>query len=605
VDYVLSFIKLEWSNSILYHNSQFHLGVRMVKRIITLSFIIISLLTAQGRSLPALIYGPTTSSYIMEGDSIIVMELKIGKKLADDLYLYTGKDKTFLLICEETLLELQSESKIVINKTKSSLRIIQGNVIIHKEEDLDSFCYNVVVENGAIGYVGLERLRLSINYRDTVLHDGTFFPKTDYILVNQDFIKETRRDGKYIFSLIYHSDLPTLQKGFYLPSKRDKKFKFSTREKTGTATYKSNSYFHAGTNLRLRMNEMEFVYNIWIALSSTKGFYTNNWDEWQDIINNIHHLQIFHPSDPFFLRIGMIDKLEFGRGYLVDNYNNTIILPFENLSGLQIKTGTRNFTANFFLNDLTRPRIGGLYFNKRISNRFNASFTYVGDINQHSNIHKTYQDKDGDSYPDIVDPQDNIENYPNETVIVDDDTTYTNDLISLDNIDDIQLHAFGLGLKYQIANISGSDVFITGDLGILSTPSLGISFPNLFIGNNIFEFGVGADFQSPSFQISIFDRSYEYNKARFIKNEEGKYALISRDKLIENENEWYTGWNTYFNLYIVKRLSLSTKYRNVNRGNDYSKHVTISVNSRYSFSEKLRNYSFFLDHKDFDKIFKE
>ncbi len=51
-------------------------------------------------------------------------------------------------------------------------------------------------------------------------------------------------------------------------------------------------------------------------------------------------------------------------------------------------------------------------------------------------------------------------------VIVDDDTTYTNDLISLDNIDQSQFHAFGIGLKYQIANIAGSDVYITGDLGI-------------------------------------------------------------------------------------------------------------------------------------------
>ena len=320
------------------------------------------------------------------------------------------------------------------------------------------------------------------------------------------------------------------------------------------------------------MNEMEFVYNIWIAISPTEGFYTNNWDEWQDIINNIHHLQIFHPSDPFFLRIGMIDKLEFGRGYLVDNYNNTIILPFENLSGLQIKAGNRNYLANIFLNDLTRPRIGGLYYNQRISRRFDANFTYVGDFNQYSNI----LDIDKDSYPDKVDPQDNIENYPSETIIVDDDTTYTNDLISLDNIDDIQLHAFGLGVKYQVANIAGSDVYITGDIAFMTTPSMGISFPNLFVGNEIFEVGVGADFQSTNFKPSIFDRSYEYKKARFIKNENDEYELITRDINYKDYGDgWYTGWNTFFNLYIAKRLTLKTKYREVNRDDDFSRHVTI------------------------------
>ena len=574
----------------------------MVRRTLALSFLIISFLSAQGRSLPAFIYGPSTTTYKVEGDSITVKKLKAGKRLSDDLYVSSGKEKTFILVCEETLLELLPGSKILIDRSDLYLRVLEGNIILHKEDDINTFCYNVVIENGSIGYIGRKNIKLSINYREQILSNGVFYPQTDYLLVDKNFIKETRRDGKYILSLIYQYDLPSLQKEFNLPSKRNKKFKFSTREKTGTASYRSNSYLHAGTNLRLRMNEMEFVYNIWIAISPSEGFYTNNWDEWQDIINNIHHLQIFHPSDPFFLRIGMIDKLEFGRGYLVDNYNNTIILPFENLSGLQIKAGNRNYMANIFLNDLTRPRIGGLYYNQRISKRFDANITYVGDFNQYSNI----LDIDKDSYPDKIDPQDNIENFPNETVIVDDDTTYTDDLISLDNIDDLQLHAFGLGLKYQVANIAGSDVYVTGDIAFITTPSMGISFPNLFVGNEIFEIGVGADFQSTDFKPSIFDRSYEYKKARFIKDENDEYELITRDINYKADGDgWYTGWNTFFNLYIAKRLTLKTKYREVNRDDDFKRHVTISLKSKYSFSEYLKSYSFFMDSKDFDKLFEE
>jgi hypothetical protein len=574
----------------------------MVRRTLALSFLIISFLSAQGRSLPAFIYGPSTTAYKVDGDSITVKKLKTGKRLSDDLYISSGKEKTFILVCEETLLELLPDSKILIDRSDLYLRVLDGKVILHKEDEINTFCYNVVIENGSIGYIGRKNIRLSINYREQILSNGIFYPQTDYLFVDKNFIKETRRDGKYILSLIYQYDLPSLQKEFNLPSERNKKFKFSTREITGTATYKSNSYLHAGTNLRLRMNEVEFVYNIWIAISPSEGFYTNNWDEWQDIVNNIHHLQIFHPSDPFFLRIGMINKLEYGRGYLVDNYNNTIILPFENLSGLQIKAGNRNYMANIFLNDLTRPRIGGLYYNQRISKRFDANITYVGDFNQYSNI----LDIDKDSYPDKIDPQDNIENFPNETVIVDNDTTYTDDLISLDNIDDIQLHAFGLGLKYQVANIAGSDVYVTGDIAFMTTPSMGISFPNLFVGNETFEIGVGADFQSTDFKPSIFDRSYEYKKARFIKDENDEYELITRDINYRADGDgWYTGWNTFFNLYIAKRLTLKTKYREVNRDDDFKRHVTISLKSKYSFSEYLKSYSFFMDSKDFDKLFEE
>lgn len=568
----------------------------MVKRIIILSLLIFNLLSAQGRSLPAFIYGPSATSYTLEDDTVTIKKLKLGKKLSDDLYITSGNEKTFILICEETLLELQAESKILLDRSDSYLRIIKGNVIIHKEEDINSFCYNIIIENGAIGYIGSGKLKLNINYKDKVLYDGTFYPKTDYILVNKDFIKETRRDGKYIFSLIYQYDLPSLQKGFSLPSKRRKEFRFSTKEKTGNASYRSDSYFHAGSYLKLRIREFELVYNLWIAISPSAGFYTKNWDEWQDIINNIHYLQIFHPSDPIFFRIGIIDKLEFGRGYLVDNYNNTVILPFENLSGVQIKAGNRNFMANLFLNDLARPRIGGVYFNKRISKRFYADFTYVGDFNQYSNI----LDSDHDSYPDKVDPKPNTENTKTDSIII------AENPVSLDNIDKIQLHTFGLGLKYQIANIAGSDVFITGDLGIFSTPGIGISFPNLFIGNSIFEFGIGADFQSTDFRPSIFDRSYEYKKARFIKNNDDEYELITRDINYEDDGDgWYVGWNTHFNLYLAKKLSLKTKYREVNREDDFKRHVTISLKSRYSFSEYLKSYSFFIDNKDFDKIFKD
>ncbi len=568
----------------------------MIIRIIVLSFLIINLLPAQGRNLPAFIYGPSTSAYKLEGDSVTVKKLKTGKRLSADLYISSGKDKTFILVCEETLLELLPESKILIDRLDLSLRVLEGNVIVHKEDEINTFCYNVVVEQGSIGYIGRKNIKVNINYREQILSNGVFYPKTDYLLVDKDFINKTRRDGKYILSLIYQYDLPSLQKEFNLPSERNKEFRFTTREKTGTASYRSNSYFHAGTNLRLRMQELELVYSVWIAISPTEGFYTNNWDEWQDIINNIHHLQIFHPTDPLFLRIGMINKLEFGQGYLVDNYNNTIILPFENLTGLQIKAGSRTYRANLFVNDLTRPRIGGLYYNKRVSKRFHANFTYIGDFNQYSNI----LDSDKDSYPDKVDPQPNTENTATDSIII------AAKPISLDSLENTQLHALGLGLKYQVANIAGLDVYITGDIAFLTTPGMGISFPNLFIGNEIFDIGIGADFQSHDFRPSIFDRSYEYKKARFIKNEDDEYELITRDINYKDKGkDWYTGWNTFFNLRLAKRLNLKTKYREVNSKDDFNRHVTISLSSRYSFSEYLRSYSFFMDSKDFDKMFQE
>ena len=577
-------------------------GIQMIKRLLISIIIISSSLFAQGRSMPALVYGPSASAYKIVNDTISVKQLRIGKRLQDDLYLSSGKEKTFILICEETLLELLPESKILIDRSNLNFRILEGNVVIHKEDDLTPFCYTVQVDKGAIGYIGSRNIKVSIDYADRILSNGIFYPQTDFLLVDRDFINLSNRDGKYVLSLIYQFDLPALHKEFNLPSEREKNFRFSTREKTGTAGYRSNTYLHAGSNLRLRWQELEFVYSVWIAISTTEGFYTKNWNEWQDIVNNIHHISVFHPTDPYYLRFGMINRLELGRGYLVDNYNNTIVLPFENLTGLQLKASSRKFLANIFVNDITKPRIVGLYYNQRLSKRFSADFTYVADLNQYSNI----IDTDKDSYPDRVDPQDETENFPGQMIIADDDTTYTDDLISLEDFDERQLHTFGLGLKYQIAHLSGADVYITGDIAFLTTPSLGISFPNLYVGNEIFEVGIGADFQSHDFRPAIFSSSYEYKKARFIKNPDGELELTTRDINYKDEEDgWFTGWNVFFNLKLSKMLNLKTKYREVNREDDFKRHVMFSIKSRYSFSPYLKSYTLFMDHQDFDQLFDE
>ena len=232
----------------------------MFKRFLIVITFCISILFAQGRSMPAMIYGPKATAYQIQNDTVSVKKLRIGKRLADDLYLSSGTEKSFLLVCDETLLELMPESKILIDRSDSYLRILEGNVIIHKEDNLSPFCYDIVLDGGKIGYIGRKTIRVNIDYSDQLLSNGVFLPQTDYLMVDQEFIKQSERDGKYVMSLIYQFNLPSLHKEFNLPSKRQKNFRFSTREKTGTASYKSDSYLHAGTNLRWRANEFEFVY---------------------------------------------------------------------------------------------------------------------------------------------------------------------------------------------------------------------------------------------------------------------------------------------------------------------------------------------------------
>jgi len=50
----------------------------MAKKLLILSVIVFNLLLAQGRSLPAFIYGPSATSYKMAGDSVTVKKTEIG-----------------------------------------------------------------------------------------------------------------------------------------------------------------------------------------------------------------------------------------------------------------------------------------------------------------------------------------------------------------------------------------------------------------------------------------------------------------------------------------------------------------------------------------------
>jgi hypothetical protein len=553
---------------------------------------------AQRIKYPMLLFGPGITAYsgstLEQPDNIITLSTL--RKIPDNTIIHSGASSAYILICVDQIIELTPNTKVFVNGGSKDLHMESGSLIIHANEEVEYLCYDITSDAGSVGSVSPQQIRLSLNYELVSLKRNEFVLGEFDSKPSKKELRDSFRDGQYLFEMLEMNEIPSEQFIFDFPSKRPGIVQFSTREKTGVATYKEETYYHAGSYLKFKIKEFEFVYNLWLAAGGG-GFYSDNWDEWQDYVNNIHYIQLFQPSDPFFLRIGMVERLTFGRGFLLDNYNNTVILPFENLSGVQMRLqNDRNF-AEILLNDITDPVIAGLIFSWKHSSRMTFNITYLGDFDQYSNI----LDSDDDSYPDRVDPQPDTENTAEDSVII----NAGPELISMDDVKPLQLHAIGLGMKYHLFDWSNAGFYVVGDFGVLSQIGMGLSVPNLIIEHPWFELGIGGEFQSPGFEPSIFDRSYEYNKARFIKNEDDELVLTTRVKEIAELEEWNYGWNSSIKLKIPSYVTLSTKYRNVQVGDIRDRDFAFSIKSKYQFSKYLRSYGFFIEQKNFEKLFKE
>ena len=551
---------------------------------------------AQNIQYPMLLFGPGVTAYAQEEQPENNIKLSVIRKIPSNTIIYSGASSAYILICVDQIIELVPNTKVIINSISKDLQLESGRLIIHTNEDTEYLCYDLNSVTGSVGSVSAQKIRLRLNNSLISFKRNKFIPDEIDRKPSKKWLRDSYRDGQYLFEMLEMNEIPAKRFIFDFPSQRTGVVQFSSREKTGVATYKEKTYYHAGSYLKFTVQEFEFVYNLWLAAGGG-GFYGDNWDEWRDYVNNIHYIQLFQPSDPFFLRIGMVQRLSFGRGYLLENYNNTIILPFENLNGLQLRLQTDRHFAEILLNDIIDPVMAGLIFSWRHSSRMTFDVTYIGDFDQYSNI----LDSDGDTYPDRVDPQPETENTAEDSVII----NAGPELFSMDDVDPLQLHALGMGMKYHLYNWSNTDFYVVGDIGVLSQIGMGLSIPNLIIEHPWFAIGVGGEFQSPNFEPSIFDRSYEYNKARFIKNDDDELVLTTRVKEISELKEWNYGWNTSIKLKIPSYVTLTTKYRNVQVGDSRDRDFAFSIKSKYQFSKYLRSYGFFIEQKNFEKLFEE
>ncbi|MCK5833958.1 hypothetical protein KAH81_09865, partial [bacterium] len=340
---------------------------------------------------------------------------------------------------------------------------------------------------------------------------------------------------------------------------------------------------------------LRLAYNLWFGMSSNGRFYNEAWDEWMDLIDHIHYIELFTPQDPAYFRIGLIENLFFGHGMLVNNYNNAVFLPFEKKNGLQMTFNLNSTKTVVFTNNIANPRVFGLYFGWQADKRFYTDFTFIGDVDQFNDI----EDTDGDSYPDEIDPQPDVYNYSQDSVL----TGFP--VQSLDDYDSRGIYGAALGMKYKFLRGRHFSGVMSGEMAGLSNKSMGVTFPNLGLNIRWFSLSAGLDFQTPHFSDGIFDRSYEKDKARFIDNGEGSLELVTRANQLEEAEGWLYGWNNSFSVQIPKYFRIRTSFRDIYRDNDRDKKFALSLDIDYPIFKYVTRTSFFIEQKNVSYLFQK
>ena len=70
------------------------------------------------------------------------------------------------------------------------------------------------------------------------------------------------------------------------------------------------------------------------------------------IIDKIYFVRYGVPSDPFYVKLGALDRVDLGYGILVNGYSNSILYPQDRKVGLNVKRTSSSYEVQAFSNDL-------------------------------------------------------------------------------------------------------------------------------------------------------------------------------------------------------------------------------------------------------------
>lgn len=535
---------------------------------------------------PILLYGPDARAPDSTTAAVQGASLPPGARLR----VMTGR--AFVLIARGQILQFGPGTHAEFDA--GEVRLDRGVLTLHVDSPDDSLRVRLAARDGEIRNAS-GAVRAFINGQARRLLGGDVFRGERFVATGGRWLKASRADGRYLLDLVRAGAIPSDSFVLRLPSERPGLVRQSVQGYAGIATHRGTRYYLAEITYRLRVWHLRLAYDLWFALSRSGRFYSEAWDQWKDLVDHIDHLQLFMPGDPAFVRLGHIDRLTFGRGLLVDSYTNAVFLPFERRSGLFADARVARLRLQWMVNDVGRPRVFGGAVTWMGAPDLNVTFSVAGDLNQYSNI----DDKDGDSYPDRVDPAPDVANSPLDSII-----KATNP-VSLDSLPKEKLYGAAVAFDHGAYKTQRAEVRVGGEMAVLSSIGTGVSFPAVRLRYRELEVGVGLDLQSPRFSASMFDRTYELDKARFVARPDSSLALVTRGGDLARTEGWLYGWSNSFSLQIRGDLAVRTRFRNIARDEYRNKLFAVAVDASFPFMGPVSRVTAFIEQKNVSQLLRE
>lgn len=549
--------------------------------------------TAQEAPPPVLLYAVAfyggADSTVAQGNRVVP-----GEPVPLGVSLTVADGSAFILIGPGQLVQLAPGATVRFSADAEDLVVRNGVVTLHAEVPNDSLRVRLVADCATIRNLG-DGLRVMINGECRHLRRGDVLRGEDPLGSGGAWVKSTSADGRYLLGLVDTGALPAPEFPFRLPSLQPRRVRHDLQGYAGIATYEGTRYYLVELTYRLQAWQFRCAYDLWFAVSRDGRFYSEAWDQWKDLVDHVNHVQLFMPSDPFFVRMGHIERLSYGRGLLIDNYTNAVFIPFERRTGLLAEARMPALTIRAFTNDVGKPRVAGGQLRWSRRDRVSATLMYVGDLDQYSNI----RDRDGDSYPDRVDPEPHVVNTPSDSII------RALQPVSLDSLSRQSLHGFALGFDSRYLRSERAELRVEGEVAALIKRGVGMSFPAVALQYRGITLGVGLDFQTPRFEATVFDGTYELDKARFLLQPDSTLRLVTRGQELASTDEWLYGWSNRLMVDFGDVLTLTTRFRDVYRGDHRNKLFRLCLESSLPIMEPMTRVGMFLEQRNVSRLLRE
>uniref|UniRef100_A0A7C4UGK4 Uncharacterized protein n=1 Tax=candidate division WOR-3 bacterium TaxID=2052148 RepID=A0A7C4UGK4_UNCW3 len=96
-----------------------------------------------------------------------------------------------------------------------------------------------------------------------------------------------------------------------------------------------------------------------LRFSTSGEFRVEDWNSISDIFGHLRYLRLGYEKSPFYLKVGALDRVIVGHGFIMDNYYNTID-ENNRKTGILFKSDLKKFGGEFIYTNIGRPEITGI-----------------------------------------------------------------------------------------------------------------------------------------------------------------------------------------------------------------------------------------------------